>query len=189
MHDVNIGCKPEPSAKRDAIHFAVAPVKSADRFLPGEHVGLNDKGEAAQVDNPIGIIDPFLKKAVEPGEFVWIMLYPKTVTNLRHDWSHPAFEQCEAHLAQKEKEASIEWLKIYARDNCPYDVESSETTADPDYPYKQFMANINSGSIFYNGSDLHGAKELDRPDELFHHLSIVLGRTVTADGFVYNCSC
>jgi hypothetical protein len=193
MHDVNIGSKPEPNARKDAIHFAVAPVKSSDRFLPGEHVGLNDKGEAAQVDNPIGIVDPFLKRAVEPGQTFWLFLYPKTVTNLRHDWSHPAFEQAEAKLADSAKEASIEWLKDYAAMVRPYDSEGEGNEADAalrrDNTYKDFMRLANSGEIFYHGRDLHSADELELPQELFHHLSVVLGRPVTADGFEYGCSC
>ena len=186
MHDVNIGSKPEAGAVKDAIHFAVAPVKSSDRFLPGEHVGLNDKGEAAQVDNPIGIVDPFLKKAVEPGETFWLMLYPKTVTNLRHDWSHPAFDEAQKKCEETLKAASIEWLKSYAAEVSPYDLEDGGSN---EIAYKRFMENVQAGNIYYHGIDLHGYSELEKPEELFHHLSVVLGRTVTKGGFDYSCSC
>lgn len=185
MNEVNIGSTPPPDGKRDAIHFAVAPVKSSDRFLPGEHVGLNEKGEAAQVDNPIGIVDPFLKKAVEQGDTFWLMLYPKTVTNLRHDWSHPAFDEAQKKVEETLKAASVEWLKNYAAEHCPYDTDEGGR----DSAYDRFMENVKTGTIFYHGSDLHGLGEVDQPEELFRHLSVVLGRHVGGESFNYSCSC
>ena len=41
--------------------------------------------------SPVGIVDPFLKEPVEPGERFYIFLFPNTVTGLRHVWTHPAF--------------------------------------------------------------------------------------------------
>lgn len=186
MHDVNIGSLAKEAGIKDALHFPVVSVKSSDRFLPGEPVGLNDKGLAAQVDDPIGIVDPFLKRAVEPGDTFWLMLYQKTVTNLRHDWSHPAFDAAQAKCEETLKTASIEWLKIYAANVCPYDVPDDGTK---DVAYERFMENVKAGNIYYHGSDLHGASELEKPEELFHHLGVVLGRPVGAGSFDYSCSC
>lgn len=175
MHDVNIGSKPGANAKRDAIHFAVAPVISADRFLPGEHVGLNEKGEAAQVDNPIGIIDPFLKLAVEPGEPVWIMLYPKTVQNLRHDWDHPAFD------GMINKKKSEEWLKDFA----------IKTGYD-------YAALIETASTAFTTGSAHGRD--DSTADLFnenrrmlsHHISVVTGKIFNEEAVeaaYFSCAC
>lgn len=90
----NIGELCKEDARRDAIHFAVAPVVSRERVRPGQRVGLVD-GEATVCVNPdkyIGIIDPFLEREfVEAGERCWLLLYPNTVTSLRHVWTHPAF--------------------------------------------------------------------------------------------------
>ena len=88
----NIGHLCHDNARRDAIHFAVAPVAVGDALLhPGDHVGLNSKGEASTLPTHIGIIDPFLTDFVHQGQRVWLFLYPGTVTSLRHIWQHPAF--------------------------------------------------------------------------------------------------
>lgn len=88
-------------AGRDAIHIAVAPVTAADYLEPGQHVGFCCKGNttlvAALEDTElIGIVDPFLKARVEPGQQFWLFLYPNTITSLRHVWSHPAFVRKES---------------------------------------------------------------------------------------------
>jgi hypothetical protein len=46
---------------------------------------------AGPCDQPIGVVDPFLVKPVEPGQRFWLFLYPGSITGLRHVWSHPAF--------------------------------------------------------------------------------------------------
>ncbi|HEY7426992.1 MAG TPA: hypothetical protein VH682_22345 [Gemmataceae bacterium] len=90
--------------RRDAIHIAVAPVTAAHRLAPGQHVGLVQEGNPERVgpcDRNIGVVDPFLKGEVEPGQRFWLFLYPGTITGLRHVWTHPAFTA--AATAVKEK--------------------------------------------------------------------------------------
>jgi hypothetical protein len=80
--------------RRDAIHIAVAPVTAAERLTPGQHVGFVQAGDTELVgpaENLIGIVDPFLREEVQPGQRFWLFLYPNTVTSLRHVWTHPAF--------------------------------------------------------------------------------------------------
>jgi hypothetical protein len=109
--------------ERDAIHVAVAPVEvkdyesderwgagAGDGLPPGTHVGLTrnrswgdlpvvtaDPEERAEL---IGVIDPFLTRPVRHGERCWLYLYPNTVTNLRHDWTHPSFPLSAARQIQ-----------------------------------------------------------------------------------------
>jgi hypothetical protein len=82
--------------RRDAIHIAVAPVTAAEALKPGQHVGFAPAGQTEAVGpvdahRYIGIVDPFLKDLVHPGQRFWLFLYPNTVTSLRHVWTHPAF--------------------------------------------------------------------------------------------------
>jgi hypothetical protein len=75
---------------RDAVHVAIAPVAAPCELRPGQHVDAHGRPEGPGVV-PVGIVDPFLREAVRPGERFWLFLYPNTVTSLRHEWTHPAF--------------------------------------------------------------------------------------------------
>lgn len=84
--------------RRDAIHTAVTPVVAGHDMWPGDHVGLNAvTGEADERSDLcvngrlIGIIDPFLLGKVKKGQRVWLVLYPNSITGLRHVWTHWAF--------------------------------------------------------------------------------------------------
>ncbi|HXJ56434.1 MAG TPA: hypothetical protein VNU68_07190 [Verrucomicrobiae bacterium] len=81
-----------PEAKRDAIHLATCPVEAAHTIRAGEHIGLLPDGTAGVCDKPLGIADPFLEMAVQRGQRFHLVLYPGTVTSLRHVWEHPAFD-------------------------------------------------------------------------------------------------
>lgn len=93
----NIGEQPEIDARRDAVHIAVAPVIAGVPLDPGDHVWLGDNSAAykdygQKTDATVGVVDPFCNRVVMKGERFWLFLYPNTITNLRHVWSHPAFK-------------------------------------------------------------------------------------------------
>jgi len=77
------------TAGRDAIHIAVIRRVAETRLFPGQHVGIdgNPSGEKT-----VGIVDPYLANTVMPGESFWMLLYPRTITGLRHVWNHPDFD-------------------------------------------------------------------------------------------------
>lgn len=79
--------------KRDAIHLAVLPVVAKGKPLyPGDHVKLvNGEAYWTEVGQGTGIVDPFLTTVVAPGQHFWMVVYPRTITSLRHVWDHPAF--------------------------------------------------------------------------------------------------
>ena len=87
------------SARRDAVHVAIAPCVAAEDLEPGEHVGLVD-GEPELASRTaarlVGIVDPFLTETVREGQRFYVCLYPNSVTGLRHHWAHPAFDEDEA---------------------------------------------------------------------------------------------
>lgn len=100
--------------ERDAIHVAIAPVVAAERLAPGQHIGLIEGDVAGVSSNPIGIVDPFLAAPVFKGDRFFMVLYPNTVTGMRHQWAHPAFEPTPAPASDDSKAASIAWLTDYA---------------------------------------------------------------------------
>lgn len=82
------------SAKRDALHVAIAPAECyEDILMPGERVGVNpyDSTQAGKGWTPCGIVDPFLTEPVRKWQWFNILIDPGTVTNLRHQWSHALF--------------------------------------------------------------------------------------------------
>lgn len=89
---------PPSERRRDAIHMAVAPCVAAETLSPGAHVGFWERGNMEVVgempsEKCFGIVDPFLREAVKPGDRFWVFIYPNTITSLRHVWTHPAFIQ------------------------------------------------------------------------------------------------
>ncbi len=79
MNGPKLGTNPNPDSGRDAVHIAIIPMLATKRLDPGERLAN-------------GLVDPFLTVPVEPGQWFWLLLYPNTVTSLRHIWTHPAFE-------------------------------------------------------------------------------------------------
>ncbi|MCA9067276.1 MAG: hypothetical protein KDA84_00025 [Planctomycetaceae bacterium] len=79
--------------RRDAIHIAVAPVTAVCDLEPGQDIGFvrGNRESVGPCENPIGIVDPFLKDTIKAGQRFWLFLYPNTVTGMRHFWKHPAF--------------------------------------------------------------------------------------------------
>ena len=82
----------DSTAGRDAIHLAVEPAVAGHTLRPGEDVGFLDDGTVGVCENPLGIVDPFLKTAVKKGEMFWFVVYPRKITSLRHVWAHPEFD-------------------------------------------------------------------------------------------------
>lgn len=104
---------PDGERRRDAIHVAVVPAtlhRHSSAAKPGEHVGIAEflQGEPIcdswEVREFIGVIDPFLKEKVRPGQRFWLFLYPESITSLRHYWTHPVFAAAAQREADKAKE-------------------------------------------------------------------------------------
>ena len=94
--DLGLGNLITEPRHRDAVHVAVAPVVAGVELTPGMHVGLiGDDLETVGPDaeRHVGVVDPFLTAPVQPGERCWLLVYPGTITYLRHTWSHPAFRR------------------------------------------------------------------------------------------------
>lgn len=86
-----LGRPPSSTDQHDAIHICIAPVIAAVNLSPGTHVRLSSDGRAAPGPKPIGITDPFRGSIAKAGQRVWLLLYPGSITSLRHDWTHPSF--------------------------------------------------------------------------------------------------
>lgn len=101
---------------RDAIHVAIAPVVAGCSLKPGQAIEMKE-GEPGTVVaskySGFGIVDPFLWRGPEPGERFYAVLYPNSVTSLRHEWSHDDFP---AEGASPDDHDAEVRLREYARD-------------------------------------------------------------------------
>lgn len=80
------------AAERNAIHVPIAPIVAAEKLYPGQSVDISE-GKAVASTGAVGIVDPFLKSPVFVGQRFWLFMLPGSVTDLRHEWSHPAFPE------------------------------------------------------------------------------------------------
>lgn len=184
MDDVNLGFMPVEHASRDAVHIAVIPAIAGEALVPGTWVAKNKDVFVVAKDakDAVGIVDPFRRLAVKKGSRFWLCLFPKTVTSLRHHWTHPAFPADEKTADNADDIAKSEmWLREYAaRMNC-YD--------EPDAAYERLIDGLKSGELFAYGSDLHGLHELDDADNLRYHAEKVIGIRIDFNDFSFSCSC
>ncbi|NTJ46848.1 hypothetical protein G6K93_07450 [Agrobacterium rhizogenes] len=175
----------DASAGRDAIHLAVEPVVAVEKLFPGQHVGFVEGGVGTS-SKPIGIVDPFIAGFVAPGQHFWLVVYPRTITSLRHVWEHPAFDVDTSEPAQQvmevdKKAASETWLRDFvAMSDCP-DYETVIAAAiNNDEGWS-------SEYLHFNGRDAHG----EIPPEFWDHIEIVTGQTIRASdrAAYFSCSC
>jgi len=178
---------------KDAIHVAVAPVEAGEKLSPGEYVAIRKDGTAmgpTDVDKEVGIVDPFLRRPVKTGETFWLFLIPGSITSLRHQWSHPAFQDATEPVTAQETPSTIsreehiekskDWIKAHAEELGLADwtmMEHAETWLESeDYQ-------VQRGSEHWRDSF--------QSTEFWHHYEVVTGKVVPEDKkhSFYCCSC
>lgn len=185
-------------AGRDAIHVAVEPVQAGTKLYPGQDVGLVGGMAFNEVDESTGIVDPFLKGPVFEGQYFWMLLYPRTITSLRHVWSHPAFPESTvpAHglptdpFNEQEKGESKAWLVDFCTDMyCKYDdlIEAVLTGRSQSSHDGYCYISLDEDYLHFNGTDAHG----EVPTELWHHIEVVTGVKIPNGkrAKYFSCSC
>lgn len=182
MNNDQLGKIPGMGAKRDAIHIAIAPVVAAKVLRAGDHVGPTKDGRYAITSNPVGIVDPFRGPGViAAGEKFWLLLYPNTITTLRHNWTHPAFSTEEggpvcdkAVVANATKLAAIKWLKEFAETQCGR-------------TYEDLLDGVEDGWLSCGENE-----GLEIPDGFWENYALATGAPATTeqkDNFYFSCSC
>lgn len=176
MNDLKLGQIIEEERQRDAIHVAIAPVVAGEKLSPGDHVGFLPDGRFGESKDPVGVVDPFLKKTVKPGQSFWLFLYPGTITALRHEWTHPAFGKFHPAMPESEK-----WIREYA---------DSDACAHLGYAELMSAAEmfVKYGEYLCHGGRFEGMRV---SDEFWKHYQIVTGEAVpeAKQGSIFTCSC
>lgn len=165
-----------PGAERDAIHMAIAPVVAGTSLAPGERVIIKDNKAFGSKKLPIGIVDPFLTKAVKEGEIFWLFMFPNTITSLRHDWEHPKLpKNVDKNYEVKESE---DWLIQWAEDE-------SMTYTQLLQGLKEFAE---TGAEYYINNDLSYSRFGESKD-LWKHYGIVVGKVFNLETVPFRCAC
>jgi hypothetical protein len=165
---------PQP---RDAIHIATACVTAAVDLRAGQHIGFIGEDQYVLVGptgKHIGIVDPFLDTFVPEGSKFWMLLYPNTITALRHEWIHPAFGE----------EVVIEdGSKAYIR----------EFAAKTDQTYNRIMRAADYWVLHgeYTRDDTETYYNLTSEDwaEFWKHYELVTNQKVKDKSSFFTCSC
>lgn len=181
----------DATAGRDAIHLAVEPTVAKMKMFPGQDVNV----DGSCLEPWVGIVDPFLKGPVMPGQTFWLVLYPRTITSLRHVWAHPAFGDPSKPIPSANKAASEAWLREFvSKGDCPnYDdliaaAIGKNVHQNTETEYPGYYAIRNDGEyLHFGGRDAHG----EIPPEFWDHVEIVTGQTIPKHQRAswFSCSC
>jgi hypothetical protein len=83
---------------RDAIHVPIIPVYAGEVLQPGQKIALiQDAGKllafsSSKASEIVGIVDPYLEKAVVHDQYFYCHLKPNSVSKLWHEWKHPKID-------------------------------------------------------------------------------------------------
>lgn len=173
--------------KRDAIHIAIAPVVAGEKLRPGQRIGFTGKDNQVGIDSKsiIGIVDPFLSKSINKGEYFYMLLMPNTITSLRHNWTHPDFAE-EEDLALMDKTYMVlrgapeskKWISEFA-DRIGSDYHEIMEGA---------ASYLSHGEYLVRGGTFEG---MGIPDEFWEHYEKVTNSAIDEDrrGTFLSCSC
>lgn len=157
--------------QRDAVHIAVIPIEAGEPLAPGSRVAIGEGGRGypgmLMGDGAVGVVDPYLRQVVQPGERFWLFLYPGSIRSLRHEWTHPAFPG--------KMSASETWLRDFAK-GCGV-------------PYDGMLKEIEEGGSVWVGND---DSSYTWREEFLFHAQAVLGEKFTEkhrDGIYFHCAC
>ena len=183
-----IGTIIDESKERDAIHVAVIPAQAGQALEPGWRVRLEGKKAYSDSTDPIGIVDPFLRGVIVEGEWFWLCLMPRTITSLRHVWTHPGITgEAQNSLSVA---ASEEWLVNWCSMNdCPDWAtlkQGFEGTLHTDGYYRFEYEDYGDGYDYIHVGAYHGHAAI--PDEFWAHVENVIGKKVPRAKY-FTCSC
>lgn len=171
---------------RDAVHLAAIAVRSDERLFPSQHIGLvGDKKVSASAIELVGIVDPFLMAPVVPGEWFWLIIYPRTITSLRHEWKHPAFDDAAVKAASDAVSESERWIQDYADG---LDITYNTLMRGARDWLESKRGGASWGEYLVQGGTLEG---VSTSDEFWKHYERVTGEVVADDHRqnFFSCSC
>lgn len=181
-----IGMLIPEDAGRDAIHLATEPVIAGEKLHAGQHIGFLEDGTVGTAAKELlGIVDPFLTAPLFPGNRFWLVVYPRTITSLRHVWTHPAFEAASVSISapKTDKTFSEEWMKRWAVAHMSSDYWGDDGVVSPETAYG--LA-IDAGHRMSVGPHEDARDHID--SEWWDHWEAITGEKGQRDEY-FSCSC
>jgi hypothetical protein len=181
---------------RDAIHIATVAVIAHEDLVPGTHVGFPTKEAdvmGASEIAPVGIVDPFLTTTVKKGERFWVFLYPGTVTSLRHNWTHPAFDvRSQLIRAMEETPAKRRMKEFAAQLNSDAGEDDGYGGTYEPVTFEELIsratAHVQSGDYWSEGGRFEGQSLYDEFWDDFEQLTGIKVKDDDRYSF-FSCSC
>lgn len=189
MNEVKLGQLIDENAQRDAIHVALLPAIAHENLNPGTHVGILESsppkfvvGKVLNSKYKIGIVDPFLKTTVMKGERFFVLLYPNTVTSLRHEWTHDKIPSSlpvnqQAYDKTSEQYRAEQWIRDFI-DQYGISYENMMRCADSWLD--------GDGDYLIGGEELEGESV---PATFWKMYEIVTGKKPKEHRSFFSCSC
>ena len=175
---------------RDAIHLATYAVEAGEKLFPGQHIGIEGGKATAKTTKLLGIVDPFLPAGVNPGQMFWLVLYPRTITSLRHVWDHPAFSPTAilpvsptSAVENDGKSYSEEWMRRWANQHMSEDYYGNDGRLSPDAAY---AGAIEAGHEHHIGPYEDARDHIN--DEWWDHWEAITGK-IGKRGEYFSCAC
>jgi hypothetical protein len=139
-------CPIPDNSGRDAIHLAVEPVIAGQILHAGERIKIMaERAWLATANETIGIVDPFVEGPIHPGTKFWLVVLPRTISSLRHVWSHPAFpdepvsayhEDADEHYVTPPEKLSELWMRAWAVEHLSDDYYDDGGGMDAEQAYR-----------------------------------------------------
>ena len=172
-----LGTVLDETAARDAIHVAVEPAIAAHMLRPGQRVGRL-AGRYGVSGTVLGIVDPFLTRNVKTGERFWLFVLPRTITGLRHVWTHPAWPD-EPQKAIDDREISVAFLADFA----------ANIGEDYEWLMEQAEYWLEYGDYYTQQGSSHMRDSW--PSDFWKHYEIATGKAVPEEQreSFFSCSC
>lgn len=194
-----LGTIHDQDEKRDAIHIAVIQVTAGMHIEAGDHLRIvDDKAYPCDPEEGPGIADPFLTDTVKPDEKIWLVIYPRKITSLRHVWSHPDFaEETQTLAAPTISEEQYEEARALLGDPIPLaKKQMAEDAEEMEVSYDWLMAacaDAYKGDYSYqmHPDSNEKGEGMSVPSRVFDNYRIIMkiDKTVPKKEWYFTCSC
>lgn len=172
----------EGDVQRDAIHIATQPVVANEDLKPGQHIGVVAGLNVGPTNRNIGIVDPYITaKVIKKGQRFLLFLYPGSITDLRHHWSHPELDKGQEDFMKFLRHGpAIAYIQRVA-EQFAYALTYDE--------FIEEAKNYAQGGEHYNDVS-ERYKQIDTDwDEFWKHFKSVYGFAPRYSGGFFTCSC